>query len=174
MLDAQIPTSIAECEGLVATPIIGHDARDGDAEAFVISHSRLEEGNSTLRRLIGLDLGEGDAGMVVNADVDEIPTGATAFVRATRIAGDPVADTLETPEFFDVEVNDFAWILALIATFRLGRLQIADPVQAQAAQDAADGGRRHLDLGRDLLAGVALPAQGLDGCTRGWRGLARR
>jgi hypothetical protein len=112
--------------------------------------------------------------MVVNADVDEIPTGATALVRTTRIAGDAVADTLETPEFFDVELNDFAWVLALIAAFRLGRLQVPYPVQAQTAQDTADGGRRHLDLGCDLLAGVALPAQGLDGCTRDWWGLAWR
>src|SRR3954463_12387494 len=54
MVDAQIPTSIAEREGLVATPIVGHDALDGDAEAFVISHSRLEEGNSTLAVSSGL------------------------------------------------------------------------------------------------------------------------
>lgn len=36
--------------------------------------------------------------MVVNADVDEIPISATALVRATRIAGDAVADTLEPPK----------------------------------------------------------------------------
>src|SRR5215212_5681405 len=112
--------------------------------------------------------------MVVNADVDEIPAGAAALVRATRIAGDAVADTLETPEFFDVDVNDLAWALALIAAFRLDGLQVAYPVQSQPPQDAANGGWRHLDLGSDLLAGVALPAQGLDGGTCGWRGLARR
>ena len=41
--------------------------------------------------------------------------------------------TLETPELFDVDVNDLAWALALIAAFRLGRLQITYPVQSQAA-----------------------------------------
>src|SRR5215212_4775462 len=112
--------------------------------------------------------------MVVNADVDEIPAGAAALVRTSPIAGDAVADTLETPELFDVDVNDLARALALIAAFRLGGLQIPYPVQAQTAQDTADGGRRHLDLDCDLLASVALPAQGLNGRARGWRGLARR
>ena len=73
MLDAEVPASVAEGECLVATPIVGHDASDGDAEAFVIGHSCLEKGNSAVRRLVGLDLGEGDAGMVVDADVDETP-----------------------------------------------------------------------------------------------------
>ena len=39
-----------------------------------------------------------------------------------------VADTLETPELFDVDVNDLARALALFAALRLGRLQIAHPV----------------------------------------------
>jgi hypothetical protein len=174
VLDAEVAASVAEGERLIAAPIVGHDAGDGDAEAFVISHGRPEKGHGAVGGFVGLDLGEGDAGMVVNADVDEIPASAAALVRTRPIAGDAVADTLETPELFDVDVNDLAWVLALIAALRFGRLQITYPVQAQAAQDAADGGRRYLDLGRDLLAGVALAAQGLDGGTCGWRGLARQ
>jgi hypothetical protein len=46
-------------------------------------------------------------------------------------------------------VNDLAWALALIATLRLGRLQIPYPVQSQAAKDAADGSR-------DTLTSVAI------------------
>ncbi|MGY4281336.1 hypothetical protein ACVWXO_000556 [Bradyrhizobium sp. LM2.7] len=42
-----------------------------------------------------------------------------------------MADTLETPELFDVDVNDLAWALALIAAFRLGGLQLPYSVQAQ-------------------------------------------
>ena len=53
--------------------------------------------------------------MVVNADAGEIPAGAAALVRTSPIAGDAMADTLETPELFDVDVNDLAWVLALIA-----------------------------------------------------------
>jgi hypothetical protein len=50
VLDAQVPASVAEGECLVATPIVGHDATDGDAEAFVIGPSRLEKGNGAVRR----------------------------------------------------------------------------------------------------------------------------
>lgn len=35
------------------------------------------------RRFVELDLGEGDAGMVVYADVDEIPASAASLVRTT-------------------------------------------------------------------------------------------
>jgi hypothetical protein len=66
--------------------------------------------------------------MVVNADVDEIPASAAALVRTRPIAGDAVADTLKTPELFDVDVNDLAGALALIAALRLSGLQIAHPV----------------------------------------------
>ena len=44
------------------------------------------------------------------------------------IAGDAVADPLEAPEFLDVDVDDLAWMLALVAPHRLGRLQVAEPV----------------------------------------------
>ena len=47
----------------------------------------------------------------------------------------------------------------------------AYPVEAQPAQDTADRGRRNADSRRDLLAGVALTAQGLDGRACGRRGL---
>ena len=100
MLDAQVPASVAEGESLVATAIVGHDAGDRDAEALVISHSRLEKGNGAVRLLVGLDLGEGDTGMVVNADVDELPTDAAALVRTSPIAGDAVADPARNDRAF--------------------------------------------------------------------------
>ena len=100
--------------------------------------------------------------MIVNADVDELPTSATALVRSAGIAGDTVSYTLETPELFDVDVDDLAWALAFIATFRLGRLQIPYPVQSQAAEDAADGGlpvwrwRRKASMTVHVVGGVWL------------------
>lgn len=58
----------------------------------------------------------------------KLPADAAAVALAGLVAADAVADTLETPELLDVDVNDLAWALALILTFRLGRLQIAYPV----------------------------------------------
>ncbi len=48
-------------------------------------------------------------------------------------------------------MDDFAWVLAFITADRLGRLERRQAVEAQAFQDAADGGDRNADFGRDLL-----------------------
>ncbi len=81
--------------------------------------------------------------MIVNTDVDELPADAAAVALTGVIAGDAVADLVEAAELFDVDVDHLARRLALITAHRLGRLQVAHPVQSQAAQDAAYGGRRH-------------------------------
>ncbi len=47
--------------------------------------------------LVGQDLREGDAGGVVDADMDELPAGATGLA-LLRIAGDAMADLAEAAE----------------------------------------------------------------------------
>jgi hypothetical protein len=83
VLDAQVAAHLAEGVRSVATAIVGHDARDGDPKASIISHSRLEKRHRAVHRLVGFDLRESDAGMVVNADVDELPADASAPVWTT-------------------------------------------------------------------------------------------
>jgi hypothetical protein len=62
MFDAQLLASIAKGESFVAAAVVGHNAGDSDAEAFIISHGRLEKRNGAVGLLVGLDLGEGNAG----------------------------------------------------------------------------------------------------------------
>jgi hypothetical protein len=90
------------------------------------------------------------------------------------ITGDAVADLLETTELFDIDVDDLAMVLALVAAYPFGRLQGRELVEAEPLQDAADGRRRHADLGRNLLAGVALAAQSLNDRACGRRRLAQQ
>jgi hypothetical protein len=73
--------------------------------------------------------------------MNELPADATAVALTGAIAGDAVTDLVKTTELLDVDVDHLARLLAFIATHRLGRLQVAYPVQSQPAQDAADGGR---------------------------------
>ena len=167
MLETDFLAGIAEVEGFVTAAIVGHDAGNGDTEAFVISHCCLKERNGAFRFLIRQDLGEGDAGVIVNTNVDELPANAPAIALTGAIAGDAVADFVEATELFDVDMDHLARRFALIAVHRLGRLQVAYPVQSQPAQDPAHGGRRYLEFGRDLLAGVALPPQRLHHRARG-------
>ena len=47
----------------------------------------------------------------------------TAVALASAIAGDAMADLVELAELFDVDVDQLAGLLALIASHRLGRLQ---------------------------------------------------
>jgi hypothetical protein len=50
-----------EGEGFVARPIVGHDACDADADAFVLGDGGFEEGDRAGRFFVGHDHGEGDA-----------------------------------------------------------------------------------------------------------------
>jgi hypothetical protein len=83
-----------------------------------------------------------------------------------------MSDRADAAKLLDVEVDQLARVLALIAADRLGWLQRGEPIQPKAAQDAADGRCRHPDLSGDPLARVAPSAQRLDGGTRGRWGLA--
>ena len=78
--------------------------------------------------------------------------------RATIPTGDAMSYRADAAKLLDVEVDQLARVLALIAADRLGRLQRGEPVQPEPMQDAADGCWRYPDLGCDLLAREALPA----------------
>jgi len=58
------------------------------------------------------------------------PADPTAVALTLAVTGDAVTDLFETAELFDVDVDDFAGMFALIAARRLGRLQRCEPVEA--------------------------------------------
>jgi hypothetical protein len=65
--------------------------------------------------LIGHDLHEGDARGIVDADMDELPPDPAVTINRSRISsGDTVPDGADAAELFDVEVDEFARVLALI------------------------------------------------------------
>jgi hypothetical protein len=132
-----------------------------------------------LRNATALDLllvlhypAEGDAGGVVDADMDELPTDPARVALTSPVTRDAMADPIEFTQLFDVDVDQFAGAFALIAAHGLGQFQCRQPVETQPPQNAADGCRRHTGLGGDLLAGVALPTQCLDSRACGGRRLA--
>ncbi len=61
--------------------------------------------------------------MIVDAYMHVLPAHAAAVALSSAIAGDAVADLIEFTEFFDVNVDQLAGMLALVAPQRLGRLQ---------------------------------------------------
>src|ERR1700733_7898671 len=94
--------------------------------------------------------------------MDELPARAPAPVRTAAVACDAMAYAVELAELFDVDVDELAGMLALVAAHGLGRLQHLELVQAQPLEDAAHRRRRDADLGGDRLAGQPLAPQRRD------------
>ena len=61
---------------------------------------------------IGVDLGVGDPGMVVDGNVGVFPAGCGSIVALIALAGAATRDAMpyaiETAKFFDVDMNDLA------------------------------------------------------------------
>ena len=65
----------------------------------------------------------------------------------------------EAAQFLDIDVDDLAGGVTLIAARRLGGLQIAPAVEAVAEQDPSDGGRGNADFGGDAVVDAPFLAQ---------------
>ena len=169
--NAQAAASLAEGAGAVTGAVVGEEASDAYAERAIVGHGGVEELHGRAAALIGQDLGEGDAGMVVDGDVDELPAGGA---RASGlVAGNAVAGALEAAESFDVEMEQFAGSVVLVAANGGGGVEIAETVESGATEEAADGGRRYADGSGDAAARPTLSAQGDDAVDDGLRGAPR-
>ena len=97
MLEAERLAGFGEVPGLVAGAIVEHHPRDRDAEAVVISDCSLEEGNGADGLFVWEDIGEGDAGGIVDADTNIPPAEAARIALAGPVAGDPGATRSKQP-----------------------------------------------------------------------------
>ena len=121
MPEAEPATGVSEGAGSVAGAIVGHDALDGDTEAFVVGDGGLEEGDGASLSLVRPDLAEGDARGIVDADMDELPPCPTIAPLLAALAPDAVAGGAEATELLDVDVDELAGVLALVAAGRTAR-----------------------------------------------------
>ena len=159
MLDAQRAASSAELETIEARAVIGEHAAGVDTEASEPVGSTMQEVDRGDGFLVGVHGGEGKPGVIVDGDVEELPSSAAGLVAG--IAGDAMPSPDDAGELLDVEVHQITGHRMLIANHRLGWLQHPDPVQLQPSQDAADGGTTQTgDLG-DLHPGPTLAAHRL-------------
>src|SRR3954463_10124742 len=169
VLETEIAAGAAGGPGAIAGAIVGHHTGDRDAEVRVVGDRGLEEGDRALLLLVRADLREGHPGGVVDADVDELPSDASALALPRSVAGDAMADPVEAAELFGIDVDQFAGMRALVAANRRGRFKRLDAVEAKAPEDAADRSRRDTDGSGDVLARPALAAEGFNGRDRGCR-----
>ena len=81
---------------------------------------------------------------------------------AGAVAGDAMADAVEAAELLDVDVDQLAGVLALVAADRLGRLERLMRLRPRRLRTRLTVAGETPTSGGDLLAGPALAAQGLD------------
>ena len=74
----------------------------------------------------------------------------------TAVAGDPMADTLETGELFCVDMDHVARALPLVALHWLLGLQIVEPAKPQRVDHPPDGGEGRLEGPGDAAECAAL------------------
>ena len=72
------------------------------------ARARVEEGAGALLLLVGQELGVGEAGGVVDGDVEVLPADAAVLVHAGMVAGDAMADAVDPAELLGVDVDEFA------------------------------------------------------------------
>lgn len=72
------------------------------------------EADGALGGFIGHDLGKGNAGGIIDGDMNELPASAPDMI-ALAVAGDAVADAFDTGELLDIGMDEFAGIKALVA-----------------------------------------------------------
>src|SRR5579875_2363962 len=144
--------------------VVGHEPLDDDPVGAVEGHGAPQEADGACRLLVVENLGVGKAGSVIDTDVHELPAAATgalaqAAVARYTVSGAPVADP---PELLDVDVDQLAGALPLVAVGGLRWLEGTEPAKADSGQDARDGRGRHPQALGDLCAGHAQSAQGGD------------
>ena len=107
------------------------------------------------------------------ADMDVFPAGAWTGVAA--VVGNAVAGAAKPAEFLDIEVQQVAGMRMFVAANGRRRVEGGQSLESGAAEDATDGGGRHMHRGGDVGATPAAPAQrhdlGRDRC-RQYPGLA--
>ena len=80
--------------GAIVRSVVYHHALNLDAKAFVPGNRRLKAGHGALLPLALADLAEGQAGMVIEADVNELSANDSGAALAVAIPGDVMADTI--------------------------------------------------------------------------------
>ena len=86
--------ALREASRAVAGAVVGHHTRDVDAKLADVGDGGPEEVGDTGAGPVGRDLGETDAGAVVDADMHVVPAGPRRALAA--VLGDAVAKLLRT------------------------------------------------------------------------------
>ena len=171
VLDAELEAGGGEELGAVGGAAVGEEARNGDAVELVIGEGLAQGVEGAGDFFVWVEGDEGEAGMVVDGDVETLDAGA--WIALGAVAGGADAGLGEAAQLLDVEVEEVAGEVAFVAEDgRFGRFEGGEAVEAVAAQDAGEGGLGDGQDHADLRIGTALAAEGEDLGFEFWGGLA--
>ena len=152
--DAEFGASGAKLMGAIAASVVGEQAANGDAVLGVESEGGVQEGEGGVDGLIGQHAGEGEAGVIVDGDVQSLPAGELGTTATAAVAAD--GDLLIAGHALDVEMEQIAGSGMFVAHHRRSGMQIAPAVEMSALQNAADGGGTEAGGLGDLIGGMQL------------------
>ena len=101
----------------VGRTVVGHDALDLDAVAGIPGQRPFEKGRRILAAEGGKHFDISEARSIVDGDIQMIP--ADPAFAASAVAGDPVSDAVDLAQAFDIDLDQLARSLALIAVVAL-------------------------------------------------------
>src|SRR5208283_2395501 len=157
VLEGELATGLGEVMGIEAGSVIGHDAAHRDAEPGKVSYGLMQETDRGSSFLVRQHSSEGNAGVVVDGDVEKLPTGAAGFI--SGIAGDAVARLDNAGQLLDVEMQQIAGGSMFVTHDGYLGLQHFDLVELQSGQNAAHRGPAQPSGLGDANSGPALPTQ---------------
>src|SRR5206468_6969948 len=96
--------------------VVGEDGLDRELVVVVEAAAVVEEVEGGAGCFVRVEGGVGEAAVVVDADVEVVPAGL-AFAAGEQ-AGAGVAGAFDAAEFLDVDVDELAWSLPLLADDR--------------------------------------------------------
>jgi len=138
MLEAELVAGRGKEFGTIGRAAIGEDALDEDAVSCIEGDGLLEGGQDTGRFFIGKETGKGEAGMIINGDVEGLDAGAGITVGA--IAGGADAGLVEAAKLFNIKMKELAWGSAFVADDRrLRRVERGEAVEAVTLEDTGKG-----------------------------------
>jgi hypothetical protein len=123
----------------------------------------VQEAGRAFLALVGQQRCEGQARGVVDGDMQVFPAGATLAALAGAIAGDAMSDAVDPTELFDVQVQQLARVLALVANDRRLGVQRPQPAEAEPAQFQPHRRDRQSEAPGDNWTAEPLATQSLDG-----------
>ncbi len=123
-------------------------------------HGLGPEGGTAVASLVVQDFHIGEPGLVIDADMDELP--ADAIVLAAPGPGDAMAGLVEAGEPLDVEMAQIAGASPLIAARRRFGRERREAIQAEAHEFSGDRRAGQVKMACDLLASHPALAQAHD------------